>query len=141
MADTVQFDLVSPERLLASTQAKEVQIPGAEGDMTAMPDHAPLITTLRPGLLKVASNDGDAAYVVTGGFAEINATSISVLAERAIPQSEVTQDQFSEMMSEANARLEKAQSSDNNEPGQVDDAAKFVADMAALGTEIGLTSI
>ena len=51
MADTVQFDLVSPERLLSSVAAKEVQIPGAEGDMTALPDHAPLITTLRPGVL------------------------------------------------------------------------------------------
>ncbi len=140
MADTVQFDLVSPERLLASTQAKEVQIPGAEGDMTAMADHAPLITTLRPGLLKVSGNDGDAAYVVTGGFAEINSASISVLAERAIPQDEVTQEQFSEMMGEANARLEKAKNAEGSEPGQVDDAAKFVADMAALGSEIGLSS-
>ena len=140
MADTVQFDLVSPERLLASTQAKEVQIPGAEGDMTAMPDHSPLITTLRPGLLKVSGSDGDASYVVTGGFAEINASSISVLAERAIPQGEVTQEQFSEMMGEANARLEKAQSADSSEPGQVDDAAKFVADMAALGAEIGMSA-
>ncbi|MEL6314858.1 MAG: F0F1 ATP synthase subunit epsilon [Pseudomonadota bacterium] len=140
MADTVQFDLVSPERLLASTQAKEVQIPGAEGDMTAMPDHAPLITTLRPGVLKVSGSDGDAAYVVTGGFAEINALSISVLAERAIPQSEVTQEQFAEMMGEANARLEKAQAAESAEPGQVDDAAKFVADMAALGAEIGMSA-
>ncbi|MEO1346662.1 MAG: F0F1 ATP synthase subunit epsilon [Pseudomonadota bacterium] len=140
MADTVQFDLVSPERLLASTQAKEVQIPGAEGDMTAMPDHAPLITTLRPGVLKVSGSDGDASYVVTGGFAEINASSISVLAERAIPQSEVTQEQFAEMMGEANARLEKAQAADSAEPGQVDDAVKFVADMAALGAEIGMSA-
>ena len=140
MADTVQFDLVSPERLLASTQAKEVQIPGAEGDMTAMPDHAPLITTLRPGVLKVSGSDGDASYVVTGGFAEINASTISVLAERAIPQSDVTLEQFAEMMGEANARLEKAQAADSAEPGQVDDAAKFVADMAALGAEIGMSA-
>ena len=49
MADTMQFDLVSPEKSLASLAAREVQIPGSEGDMTAMPDHAPTITTLRPG--------------------------------------------------------------------------------------------
>ena len=53
MADTMQFDLVSPERRLASAQVASVQIPGADGDMTAMPDHAPTITTLRPGILKV----------------------------------------------------------------------------------------
>ena len=140
MADTVQFDLVSPERLLASTQAKEVQIPGAEGDMTAMADHAPMITTLRPGLLKVSGADGDASYVVTGGFAEINAASISVLAEQAIPRDDITQEQFAAMMNDANTRLEKAQSADGAEPGQVDDAAKFVSDMAALGSEIGLSA-
>ena len=49
----VQFDLVSPERRLASVEASEVQIPGADGDMTAMADHAPTITTLRPGILTV----------------------------------------------------------------------------------------
>ncbi|MDO7732626.1 MAG: F0F1 ATP synthase subunit epsilon, partial [Paracoccaceae bacterium] len=49
MAAAVQFDLVSPERRLASVQAVEVQIPGADGDMTAMEGHAPTITTLRPG--------------------------------------------------------------------------------------------
>ncbi len=140
MADTVQFDLVSPERLLASTQAKEVQIPGAEGDMTALPDHAPLITTLRPGLLKVSASDGETSYAVTGGFAEINAESISVLAERAIPRDEVTQDQFNDMMGEANTRLQKAQDAAQGEAGQVDEAAKFVADMAALGAEIGLSA-
>ena len=140
MADTVQFDLVSPERLLASTQAREVQIPGAEGDMTALADHAPLITTLRPGLLKVSGADGEQVYVVTGGFAEINGESISVLAERAIPKDEVTQDAFSAMMGEANSRLQKAQSSDQCDAGTVDDAAKFLADMTALGSEIGLSA-
>ncbi|MEO0773861.1 MAG: F0F1 ATP synthase subunit epsilon [Pseudomonadota bacterium] len=139
MADTVQFDLVSPERLLASTQAKEVQIPGAEGDMTAMADHAPLITTLRPGLIKVTGADGDTSYVVTGGFAEINATSISILAEQAIPRDEVTQEQFSKMMEDANSRLKKAQDVYVNEPGPVDEAAKLLADMVALGDEIGLS--
>jgi F-type H+-transporting ATPase subunit epsilon len=55
MANTMQFDLVSPERRLASLEVTAVQIPGAEGDLTAMPGHAPLITTLRPGILRVES--------------------------------------------------------------------------------------
>ena len=69
MANTMQFDLVSPERSLASLSATAVQIPGADGDMTAMPDHAPTITTLRPGLLKVEAPEGSSEYLVTGGFA------------------------------------------------------------------------
>jgi len=69
----VQFDLVSPERRLASVEASEVQIPGADGDMTAMAGHAPTITTLRPGLLRVVHSGGADEYVVSGGFAEMRA--------------------------------------------------------------------
>jgi len=139
MADTLQFDLVSPERLLASVEAKEVLLPGAEGDMTALPDHAPLITTLRPGIVKVSGTDGDRDYVVTGGFAEINPESISILAERALPREDVTQEQFEEMVEEANAKVKKAQDAYQNEPGPVDEATKLLADMVAVGDEIGLS--
>ena len=139
MADTVQFDLVSPERLLASVAAKEVRIPGAEGDMTAMADHSPLITTLRPGILKVVSADGEADYLVTGGFAEINADGISVLSEKAIAREDITQEKFKELVDEATDKLAKAQEVYVNEPGPVDDAAKLLADMVAMGDHIGLS--
>ncbi|MFN3207748.1 MAG: F0F1 ATP synthase subunit epsilon [Roseovarius sp.] len=140
MADTLQFDLVSPERLLASVEATQVQIPGTDGDLTAMPDHAPLITTLRPGVLRVSGKDGDKEYVVTGGFAEINADSVSVLAERALPREDMSQDHFQKMVDEATDRLAKAQETFVNEPGPVDDAAKLLADMVAMGDEIGLST-
>ncbi|QGX97389.1 F0F1 ATP synthase subunit epsilon [Roseovarius faecimaris] len=140
MADTVQFDLVSPERLLASVEARDVQIPGAEGDLTALPDHAPLITTLRPGVLKVTSDKGTEEYVVTGGFAEINPTSISVLAEQAVPRGDITQEQFKAMVDAATDALAKAQETYVNEPGPVDEAAKLLSDMVAMGDEIGLSA-
>lgn len=140
MAETLQFDLVSPERRLASLEASTVQLPASQGDMTAMPDHSPLITTLRPGILRVTSKEGEQEYVVTGGFAEINTTSISVLAEQAVPRAELTQDAFKEMVDAATDRLSKAQKTFVNEPGPVDDAAKLLADMVAIGDEIGLSS-
>lgn len=140
MADTVQFDLVSPERLLASLHASEVQIPGAEGDLTAMADHSPLITTLRPGVLRVKSADGTQEYIVTGGFAEINGASVSVLAERAIPRADMTPEAFKALVDGATDALAKAQETFVNEPGPVDDAAKLLADMVAMGDEIGLTA-
>jgi F-type H+-transporting ATPase subunit epsilon len=71
MADMMQFDLVSPERRLASVKASAVQIPGADGDFTAMPNHAPTIATLRPGIVTITSADGEEKYLVTGGFAEV----------------------------------------------------------------------
>ncbi|MFK7745362.1 MAG: F0F1 ATP synthase subunit epsilon [Roseobacter sp.] len=136
MADTTQFDLVSPERRLASAQVVSVQIPGADGDMTAMAGHAPTITTLRPGVLKTDGPDGAAEYVVTGGFAEISARGISVLAERAIPKQDVTKADHDAMVKEAEEALAKAKEVFVNEPGPVDDAAKLLADMVAVGDHI-----
>jgi F-type H+-transporting ATPase subunit epsilon len=124
MAATLQFDLVSPERRLASIAATEVQIPATDGDMAAMPGHAPVITTLRPGVLRAISADGVKAYMVTGGFAEITATGISVLAEQAVPLEEMTPAIMDQMV--ADATLAGAVNPDK------DAADKVVADLLAL---------
>lgn len=134
MADTLQFDLVSPERRLSSVEARAVRIPGAEGDMTAMPDHAPLITTLRPGILTVETDAGEEEYFVTGGFAEISSTAATVLAEGAMPKGEVT----SEILDGLIAQAREAQSAAT--PDMVDAAAKVVADMVAVGSEMGIST-
>tara|TARA_R110002051_G_scaffold93824_3_gene163630 strand:+ start:3774 stop:4199 length:426 start_codon:yes stop_codon:yes gene_type:complete len=136
----VQFDLVSPERRLASVEATEVQIPGADGDMTAMAGHAPTITTLRPGVLRVKHAGGTDEYIVSGGFAEITATGVSVLAEQALPHGEMTQEVFDAMLAEAKAAHEAAKVTFKNEHGPVDDAAKLLSDMVAIGGHIGLTA-
>ncbi len=138
MADSMQFDLVSPERLLASLEATSVLLPGSEGDMTVMAEHAPVITTLRPGILKVEAGGETQDYVVTGGFAEINAAGVSVLAEVAVPRGEMTQEHMDRMFEEAQAKYDRAKETFKNEPGPVDDAAKLLADMVAMGGEIGL---
>ena len=137
MADTIQFDLVSPERRLASLEVRSVQIPGADGDMTAMPDHAPVITTLRPGLLKVEASGDTSEYVVFGGFAEISADGISVLAEKAVPRAEMTRADLDAMIEDARQAVEAAKSSDEAHT-LVDDAVKLLADMEALGTHMAL---
>lgn len=124
-----QFDLVSPERRLASVQATEVQIPGAEGDMTAMEGHAPTITTLRPGILKAVGADGTKAFIVTGGFAEITATGVSVLAERAVPVEEATPALMDSLVAEVR---ETAGSADD-----ADATDKIVADMLAVRAAVG----
>lgn len=134
MAETMQFDLVSPERSLASFEATEVQIPGADGDMTAMADHVPTITTLRPGLLRVVGTSGTQEYLVTGGFAEITATSASVLAENAMPRDEVTQDAMDVLMAGA------VQTRDDANAESKDAAVKLVADMAIAAEALGLTA-
>ena len=105
MSGLMQFDLVSPEAALVSMEIISVEIPGAEGDFTALPQHAPLITSLRPGILKVNSNDGTKEYVVSGGFVEINATSTSVLAEQAFDRENITKDIIDELVNDAEKAL------------------------------------
>jgi len=139
MANTMQFDLVSPERRLASLEVTAVQIPGADGDLTAMPGHAPVITNLRPGILKVESAEGNTDYVVTGGFAEIG-EGLSVLAERALPLEELSQDAFDVILEEAKVMYKKVEEEFQNQPGPVDDAAKLLSDMVAMGEQIGLNA-
>jgi F-type H+-transporting ATPase subunit epsilon len=86
MSDKIAFDLVSPERLLLSEDAEMVTVPGADGEMGVMAGHEPLISTLRPGVIEVRKAPGaHERYFVSGGFAEISAAKITVLAEEAIP--------------------------------------------------------
>ncbi|MEP2784378.1 MAG: F0F1 ATP synthase subunit epsilon [Pseudoruegeria sp.] len=126
MADTMQFDLVSPERSLASFAAKEVQIPGADGDMTAMPGHSPVITSLRPGVVRVQTAEGEKDFVVVGGFVEVTADSVSVIAERAHAGTEVTKADLEDVLAEARAKAGSAATEEK------DGAEKFVSDIVAL---------
>lgn len=132
MADTMQFDLVSPERKVASVQVTEVQIPGADGDFTAMPGHSPFITTLRPGVVTAVGPDGSHDYAVTGGFAEVGTNGVTVLAEQGMASGDLTQDIFDGMVSNARAAQAEAPAD------AVDAAAKLVSDMVAMGDRIGL---
>jgi F-type H+-transporting ATPase subunit epsilon len=105
MAETLQFDLVSPERRLVSVEASQVQIPGIAGDFTALPNHAPFLTTLRPGIVRVHAGGSVDEYIVLGGFAEISPGSASVLAERAVPRGEATAELLTEFEGEAERAL------------------------------------
>ena len=106
MATLMQFDLVSPESALASMEVLSVQIPGSEGDFTAMPEHAPVITTLRPGIVKVNSDKGAFEYLVTGGFVEINADATSILAEQAYDKNNVSRDIIDGLIKDAENLVE-----------------------------------
>ncbi len=126
MANTMQFDLVSPERKLASLEITEVEIPGAEGDFTAMANHGAVLTTLRPGVLKVTADSGVTEYIVTGGFVEISPTAASVLAEQALPKADVPRETIEALIKDAEFAAE------NLEGAELDLASKRVADTKVL---------
>jgi F-type H+-transporting ATPase subunit epsilon len=82
----LHFELVSPARLLFSGDVASVQIPGVEGEMTILPMHAPVLSTLKPGVVTVTKEGGSTEKIfVRGGFAEVNASGLTLLAETAIP--------------------------------------------------------
>jgi F-type H+-transporting ATPase subunit epsilon len=138
MMATLKFDLVSPERRLASLEATEVRIPGTDGDMTAMADHAPTITTMRPGVLSVVHSGGTDDYLVVGGFADISEKGVTVLAERAFPAAEMSREVYDDLLAEARDAQEKAKSTVDADGTAVDVAAKFLADLVAAGDQIAI---
>ena len=86
MAEPMQFDLVSPERLLVSAEVESVVVPGSEGYFTVLARHAPLISTLKPGLVEVKELSGAVRkFFVRGGFADVTPAGLTLLAEQAIP--------------------------------------------------------
>jgi F-type H+-transporting ATPase subunit epsilon len=90
MADRIQFELVSPERLLLSQAVEMVVLPGTEGDFGALPEHAPTVAALRPGVISVFENGQVIERVfVAGGFAEVTPERCTVLAERALRVAEL----------------------------------------------------
>jgi F-type H+-transporting ATPase subunit epsilon len=89
MAEKITFDLVSPERLLLSQPVDMVTIPGSEGYMGVMAGHMALVSTLRAGMIDMLNDGGNTRFFIMGGFAEINATQVIVLAEEAIPMTEL----------------------------------------------------
>ena len=85
---TFRFDLVSPEKLLFSGEVNQVDVPGTEGEFGVLAGHAPLVTTLRPGILVIHGEGGAERIVVNGGFAEVGANGLTVLADMAVPEEE-----------------------------------------------------
>lgn len=86
MAETIHFDLVSPERQLLSEDVDMVTLPGADGYFGVLPGHAPTISSLKPGLIEVKMGSGPPMKLfVRGGFAEVDDRRVVVLAEEAIP--------------------------------------------------------
>lgn len=92
MAEPFQFELVSPERLLLSAEVEQVVVPGSEGYFTVLKGHAPFMSTLRPGVVDVVNGNTTERIFVRGGFADVSAAGLTILAEQAIPVEELKAD-------------------------------------------------
>ena len=132
MADKILFDLVSPTKLLVSRQVDMVVVPGAEGDFGAMAAHSPLISTVRPGIIDI-HDDGKVAerIFVAGGFSEVTADRVTVLAEEAIPLAEITKDLVDKRLADAKAATDSAVSAFDKAAAQQQSAVAEALQAAA----------
>jgi len=118
MAGTFQFELVTPERLLLAGEAEQVVIPGVEGDFAMLAGHAPVISTLRPGILEITMTDAKRRVFVKKGVAEADPERLTVLAQTAVDVDNFDSGRISEELKAAEAELAEAQ----------DDQSKMLAE-------------
>lgn len=118
-ASTFRFELVSPDRLLMDAQVSAVSVPGAEGDFVVLARHAPLMTTLRPGILAVSENERDLQRIfIRGGFAEVSAQGLVVLAEEAMAVQELSADDLRRRVSFAEEDVKHAKTDEDRRHAQ-----------------------
>ena len=122
----VGFELVSPERLLLSEDVEMVVVPGTEGDFGVLPRHTPMISTVRPGVIRVFENGAAKESIfVAGGFAEVTPERCTVLADLAMPVGEIDRAAAEQQLKDAREDLTDAQ----------DDQARKAAEKAIAVAE------
>ena len=102
------FELVSPERLLFSGEVESVVAPGVEGEFTVLKDHAPFMTTLKPGWVHIKGAGKDQNLFVRGGFADVAPSGCTILADYALPELEVDAGKLDADIAEADKALDAA---------------------------------
>jgi F-type H+-transporting ATPase subunit epsilon len=115
----LHFELVSPERLLFSGDVAEVDIPGTDGDMGILPGHAPVLSTLRPGVVTITKDGGAKERIfVRGGFAEVNQQGLTLLAEVAVPIAELDAARLAQEVKDAQEDVADAQDDETRRRAQ-----------------------
>jgi F-type H+-transporting ATPase subunit epsilon len=109
---TFHFDLVSPEKLAFSGDVDQVDVPGVEGDFGVLAGHAPVVATIRPGILTVTSGCSQQKIIVLGGLAEVSDKGLTVLADVATSMQDLDRTQFAETISGMEAKLSEKDGSE-----------------------------
>lgn len=108
MAEMLNFEMVSPERLLLSEEVTSVTVPGTDGDFTVFAAHAPVLSTMRPGVVDVQKASGEERIFVRGGFAEVNPSGLIILAEEAIAMADLDKEALGQQIQDAQEDVDDA---------------------------------
>jgi F-type H+-transporting ATPase subunit epsilon len=128
MAELFKFELVSPEDLLLSQDVRQVLVPGTEGNFTVLPGHAPVLSTLRPGVLDVVDESGrEERIYVRGGVAEVNPKGLTVLAEEAVPLAELSPEMLAQQI--RNAEEDVADATEDEKRRRAQEALDHLRDL------------
>ncbi|WP_159012256.1 F0F1 ATP synthase subunit epsilon [Bradyrhizobium sp. S69] len=109
---TFHFDLVSPEKLAFSGEVDQVDVPGVEGDFGVLAGHAPVVATIRPGILTVTTGGTHQKIIVLGGLAEVSDKGLTVLADVATSIKDLDREAFASQISEMEAKLAEKEGSE-----------------------------
>ncbi|MDX9860711.1 MAG: ATP synthase F1 subunit epsilon [Rhodospirillales bacterium] len=134
MAERVQFELVTPERIVVAEEADLVVVPGGDGSFGVLPGHAPLLSTLRPGVVDIYEGDKVTARIfVAGGFAEVAEDRFTVLADEALAVEDIDAAAAAERLTKAGEALARAQTGDEDTAAAEAEVAVAEAMVAAAG--------
>ena len=130
--DKVEFELVSPAKLLLSRAVDMVVVPGAEGDMGVLPRHSPTITTVRPGTIVIYEGGAVSDRIfIAGGFAEVSDNRCTVLAEEALPVEDIDKAAAQQSLADAREDISSADS----------DTARKLAETAVAVSEAKIQAV
>jgi len=118
MADKLHFALVSPERELFNGEVDHVVVPGSEGEFGVLPNHAPVMSVIKPGALRVIDGGVERRIFVNGGFADVTPDGLTVLAEEAIDVTDIDSAELEQQLKNAQEDLRDANSEDKREAAQ-----------------------
>jgi F-type H+-transporting ATPase subunit epsilon len=128
----LHFEFVSPESVLFSGEVDQVDLPGAEGDMGIFANHAPMVTTLRPGIVTVFRGGEREAIVITGGFAEVGPAGLTILADRAVARADFDMQTLAGEIKNAEEDV-----ADATDPAARDKHARHLDQLKALQAALG----
>jgi len=118
MADKLNFALVSPERELFNGEVDHVVVPGSEGEFGVLPNHAPVMSVIKPGALRVMDDGVERRIFVNGGFADVTPEGLTVLAEEAVDLADIEPEQLEQDLKIAAEDLRDANTGDRREAAQ-----------------------
>jgi F-type H+-transporting ATPase subunit epsilon len=132
---TFHFDLVSPEKLAFSGEVDQVDVPGTEGDFGVLAGHAPVVATIRPGILTVTTGTNHQKIIVLGGLAEVSEKGLTVLADVATSVQDVDRTAFAGTISDMEAKLAEKEGS------ELDRAIERLDHFKSIQSELNTTAM